>query len=319
MKRIAVTMGDPAGIGAEIILKALPILCRSHIPVVIGDISSIEAIAPSLGPSGKFRFKDFGHGSAGDAEVIDMGLVNKVRFGVVDGEYGRASYSYILEALKLVFHGAVSAVVTAPINKESLHLGGVPFTGHTELLAHFGGVTEYVMMMANRHMRVSLATIHIPLRQVPEELSADKVLRTIMITHHSLREYFAVAKPLLKVAGLNPHAGEQGLMGDEERLIEEAIGLACGLGVRVEGPFPGDTLFHHPSCDAFIAMYHDQGLIPIKTLDFRGTVNITLGLPFIRTSPGHGTGFDIAGKGKADPSGLIEAFRTAGIMASRLD
>ncbi|HEY3276285.1 MAG TPA: 4-hydroxythreonine-4-phosphate dehydrogenase PdxA [Syntrophorhabdaceae bacterium] len=319
MRRIAVTMGDPAGIGAEIILKALPDLCRKNIPVVIGDSSALEAISPVLGPSHTWKFKRFGQAGAGEAEFVDMALVKKVAFGAVDKACGRASYQYILEALKYAFSGAVSAIVTAPINKVSLRLGGAPFTGHTELLAHFGGVRDYVMMMANRRMRVSLVTIHIPLRDVPDALSVEKVVRTIGITHQSLRDYFAIPAPYLKVSGLNPHAGEQGIMGTEEKVIEEAVVLARSLGIRVDGPFPGDTLFHDPSCDAFVAMYHDQGLIPVKTVDFRHTVNITLGLPFVRTSPGHGTGFDIAGQGNADPTGLIEAFRTAETMASHFE
>jgi 4-hydroxythreonine-4-phosphate dehydrogenase len=312
-------MGDPAGIGGEIILKSLPHLCKGSIPVLIGDLGATKALTPGIFGDAPFRFRTFGEGRAGDAEFIDMSLIDEVEFGTISARHGEASYKYILEALKYVFSGEVSAVVTGPINKAALRLAGVPFTGHTELLAHYGGVKEFVMMMANREMRVSLVTIHIPLKDVPDALTAREILKTILITHHSLKEYSAIEKPSLKVCGLNPHAGEQGIMGVEERVIEEAVALARSLGIDASGPFPADTLFHRIDCDAFVAMYHDQGLIPIKTIDFARTVNITLGLPFIRTSPGHGTGFDIAGKGIADPTGLIEAYRTAERMITRLD
>jgi 4-hydroxythreonine-4-phosphate dehydrogenase len=177
-------------------------------------------------------------------------------------------------------------------------------------------VTDYVMMMANRHLRVALATIHIPLKEVAPSLNADRLFSVISILNDSLRDFFSIPRPVVKVCGLNPHAGEQGLMGTEESIISEAVERARSLGIDVRGPFPADTLFQRGGCDAYVAMYHDQGLIPVKTLDFRRTVNITLGLPFVRTSPGHGTGFDIAGKGLADPAGFIEAYRTAERMAS---
>lgn len=311
MKRIAITMGDPAGIGGEIILKSLRHLCKKSIPVLIGDISIVNFLIKSLFGDKKIDFKGFKRGNAGDVELIDLGLVNTIRFGISDPKYGEASYRYITEALKFVFSGEVSAIVTCPINKTSVHLAGIQFTGHTELLAHYGGVTDYVMMMANRSMRVSLVTIHIPLKNVANLLSIERIFTCISITNNSLKTYFGIKNPYLKVCGLNPHAGEQGIIGDEETIIKEAINLAKSLNIYVEGPFPADTLFHKVDCDAYIAMYHDQGLIPVKTTDFGKTVNITLGLPFVRTSPGHGTGFDIAGKGIADPSGLIEAYRVA--------
>jgi 4-hydroxythreonine-4-phosphate dehydrogenase len=316
MKKIAITMGDPAGVGGEIILKSLPDLCLRSIPVIIGDLSVMETLSRRLLKGALPPFARFGEGRPGSAEFVDLALTDGVEFGAVKAGYGYASYRYIMEALAYVFSGEVSALVTSPISKASVSLAGVSFAGHTELLAHYGGVTDYIMMMANRRMRVSLVTIHIPLKDVPGAVSTRKILKTIMITHHCLREYFGIERPVLKVSGLNPHAGEQGIMGDEEKLIDEAILLARSLHIEVDGPFPADTLFHRTDCDAFVAMYHDQGLIPVKTLDFRRTVNITLGLPFIRTSPGHGTGFDIAGKGLADPTGLIEAYRVAESMIS---
>ena len=307
-------MGDPAGIGGEVILKSLTHICKKSIPVLIGDISIINHLTKSLFGDKKLILKGFKEGNIGGAEFIDLGLLNTIRFGTSDPRYGEASCKYIIEALKLVCSGEVSAIVTCPINKKSIHLAGIQFIGHTELLAYYGGVTDYVMMMANRSMRVSLVTIHIPLKNVESLLSIERIFKCISITNNSLKTCFGIKEPYIKVCGLNPHAGEQGLIGNEETIIKEAIDLARSLNMHAEGPFPADTLFHKVDCDAFIAMYHDQGIIPVKTVDFRKTVNITLGLPFIRTSPGHGTGFDIAGKGVADPSGLIEAYRVAESM-----
>lgn len=305
-------MGDPAGIGGEIILKALPVLSRRSIPVIIGDYSIIDVnLRHQRAQIEKPDFKGFMDGRKGDAEFIDIGFLKNCRFGVIDSSFGQASYNYIIEALKLVFLGEVSAIVTCPISKISLHKAGIDFPGHTELLAHFGGVKDFIMMMANRSIRVSLVTIHIPLKDVPENITMERIFNCISITYRTLKVSWGIHNPLIKVCGLNPHAGEQGVIGGEEKAITDAIRRAKSIGISVEGPFPADTLFHSMDCDAYIAMYHDQGLIPVKTLDFRRTVNITLGLPFVRTSPGHGTGFDIAGKGIADPSGLIEAYRIA--------
>jgi 4-hydroxythreonine-4-phosphate dehydrogenase len=304
-------MGDPAGIGGEIILKSLPYICRKSIPVIIGDFSIIDYLKKTFFQDRSFIFKKFKEGSTGEVEFIDLGLLDKIDFGVVSSQYGNASYCYIIDALKLVFVGEISAIVTCPINKASIHKAGIEFMGHTELLAHYCGITDYIMMMANPAMRVSLVTIHIPLKDVPVSVSSDTVFKCISITEKSLRYLFNIPTPVIKVCGLNPHAGEKGIMGDEERFIEEAIEKAKSLSIHVDGPYPADTLFHNIDCDSYIAMYHDQGLIPVKTIDFNKTVNITLGLPFVRTSPGHGTGYDIAGKGVADPSSFLEAYRLA--------
>ena len=304
-------MGDPAGIGGEIILKSLPYICKKSIPVIVGDFSVIGHLKKTIFQNTSFLFKKFKEGALGEAEFIDLGLVDKIDFGVVSGQYGEASYRYIIEALKFVFLGEVSAIVTCPINKASIRKAGVEFIGHTELLAHYGGVEDYIMMMANRTMKVSLVTIHVPLKDVPTSISSNAVFKCISITEKSLRHLFNIPAPTIKVCGLNPHAGEKGIMGDEEGLIEEAVERAKLLNIHVDGPYPADTLFHNIDCDSYIAMYHDQGLIPVKTIDFNKTVNITLGLPFVRTSPGHGTGFGIAGKGVADPSSFLEAYRLA--------
>lgn len=242
--------------------------------------------------------------------------MRQVRFGVSDAPCGEASYRYIRKALELVFSGVVSAIVTCPINKKSIQAAGIPFIGHTELLARYGGVSDYVMMMMNRQLRVSLATIHVPLKDVPALVTAAGVLKCIAVTHRALQYDFGLADPAIKVCGLNPHAGEQGVIGTEESVIAAAIDSSRAAGMNVAGPFPGDSIFHRIDADAYIAMYHDQGLIPVKTMDFRRTVNVTLGLPFVRTSVGHGTGLDIAGKGEADATSLIEAYRTAESMAA---
>lgn len=314
LHRIAITMGDPAGIGAEIIAKSLRFLPGRTIPVIVGDTAifrNVQSYVPSVP---RYAFRKPGRGNAGDIEFLDLGSLKSVTPGQSDEYCGSASYNYIIEALKLVFSGSAQAVVTCPISKASLNMAGIPFPGHTELLAHYGGVDTYVMMLANPKIRVSLATIHIPLDDVPSRINSDTVFECIRITYLSIRDLFGIKKPFLKVCGLNPHAGEKGMMGSEESRIIQAINRVRSLDMNVAGPYPADSLFHHIDCDAYIAMYHDQGLIPVKTLDFEKTVNITLGLPFVRTSPGHGTGFDIAGRGVANPASLIEAYRTAEMM-----
>lgn len=297
------------------ILKALPDVCRKSIPVIVGDVRVIQQLKSAFFNDRHLHFKRLGEARVGEAELVDVGVIAEdVRFGSVSPLYGHAAYRYVTEALKLLFLNEVSAVVTCPISKAAISLAGIPFVGHTELLAHYGGVTDYVMMMAAGTFRVSLVTIHVPLRSVPAAMTAERVFRCIALTAWSLRDYFRIELPRIKVCGLNPHAGEQGVIGNEEEMIAEAVARARSFSMNVEGPLPADTLFHKVDCDAYIAMYHDQGLIPVKTMNFERTVNITLGLPFIRTSVGHGTGFDIAGTGRADPTSFVEAYRTAESM-----
>lgn len=222
--------------------------------------------------------------------------------------------------MELVKKGIVDAVVTAPINKEALNAAGYPFPGHTELLGRMTQTDDQVMMLAGPRLRVALVTTHLALRDVPAALSKEKIKKTIEITSQWLKEYFGIPVPQLAVAGLNPHAGEGGLFGSEEaEIIEPAIAECRHRGMAVKGPFPADSLFYHATSegagyDAIITMYHDQGLIPLKLLHFRDGVNITLGLPIIRTSVDHGTGYDIAGHGVADPTSLINAILTASQM-----
>ncbi|MFZ1338742.1 MAG: 4-hydroxythreonine-4-phosphate dehydrogenase PdxA, partial [Paracoccaceae bacterium] len=220
--------------------------------------------------------------------------------------------------------GAAGAICTAPINKKALKDGaGFAFPGHTEYLAYLAGVDRVVMMLACPELRVVPATIHIPLSQVPQALTEALLEDTIRITHAALIRDFGISSPRIAVAGLNPHAGEGGAMGwEEERMIRPLVARLAAGGMAIRGPLPADTLFHaaaRAGYDVAICAYHDQALIPIKTIDFAGGVNVTLGLPFVRTSPDHGTAFDIAGKGVADPSSLIAALRmAAGMAAARL-
>lgn len=310
-------MGDPGGIGGEIILKARENFGRRTIPVIIGESSIFNHLAPLVTGKKPFTFKTLGEGKAGDVELLDLRLIREPHFGRTNPQYGKASYDYIVEALRLLSDGTVSALVTCAISKKSIRMAGVDFPGHTELLANFAGTTDYVMMMAARKLRVSLVTIHIPLKDVPAKANAAQIAKCIRVTDYSLKTRFGLPKPHIKVCGLNPHAGEQGVIGTEDRMITDVVKEARQMGINVEGPFPADSLFHNVDCDAYVAMYHDQGLVAVKTYDFRRTVNITLGLPFVRTSVGHGTGFDIAGKGAADATSLIEAYRTAERMALR--
>jgi len=225
----------------------------------------------------------------------------------------------IEKAVQFTLDGDACAVVTNPIAKDVLYDAGFRFPGHTEFLAHLGGDVKPVMMLACEQLRVVLATVHVSIRQAVEQLNTDTICEVAEITHAALKREFAIADPVLAVAGLNPHAGEGGAMGSEEaEIIEPAIERLRAQGIRVIGPMPPDTMFTAralPTYDAAVCMYHDQGLIPLKTLNFDGGVNATLGLPFVRTSPDHGTAFDIAGTGDASEESLMAALRMAALMA----
>ncbi len=226
----------------------------------------------------------------------------------------------IERAVQLVSAGQAAAICTAPINKKALKDGaGFAFPGHTEFLAHLAGVDRVVMMLACPGLRVIPATIHIPLADVPATLTEALLEETIRIAHAGLVRDFGIAQPRIAVAGLNPHAGEGGAMGwEDERMIRPLVARLATEGLAITGPWPADTMFHaaaRAGYDAAVCAYHDQALIPIKTIDFAGGVNVTLGLPFVRTSPDHGTAYDIAGQGRADPSSLIAALRLAREMA----
>ncbi len=323
-------MGDAAGIGAEVVLKALKIARRQLVKganfLLIGDSSVIKRAENRLGFSiplkviDKVKAIDF---SSSPVNLLDMKLLgsSKIKPGRPVPICGRASIAYIKEAVRLAGEVRIDALVTAPISKEMVGRAGLPITGHTEYLARLTKTKDFAMMLIGGGLKVVLVTTHIPLNKVSRDLSSQKIYRTIKLADKFLKKYFNISSPRLGVAGFNPHSGEAGLIGREEvEKIEPAIKKARREKVKVTGPVPGDTLFYQAyngKFDAVIAMYHDQGLIPLKMLAFEQGVNITLGLPFIRTSPDHGTAFDIAGKGLANPDSMIEAIKLAVVLAKR--
>ena len=318
---IAITMGDPAGIGPEIVLKALERddICQVCRPLVLGDMGALTMISKTGGLA-TFEVKESPLEVTGRPGVISVIPVSNLeedsyRPGKPTIAGGKAMVEYIVKAVELTTRGQVSAMVTCPINKELMHRLGHQFDGHTELLAHLTHTKDYVMMLAGDRLRVSLVTVHCALVEVPRRLTRDLIVKTISVTFRSLKRDFGIDKPRIAVAALNPHAGESGLFGNEDKtIVGPAVGAARDSGLLVEGPFAPDTVFYHASTgryDAVVAMYHDQGLIPLKLLHFSDAVNISLGLPIIRTSVDHGTAYDIAGKGVADPSSLVAAIKMA--------
>ncbi len=316
---IALTCGEPSGIGPEIALKAWEALGRDLPFFLIADPRHLPAGAPVA------RIEAPAEAAQATAHGLPL-LAHDFPAPAPPGrpvpENAAAVIAVIERAVSLVRSGEAAAICTAPIHKQALKEGaGFAFPGHTEFLAHLGGVDQVVMMLASDLLRVVPATIHIPLAEVPRALTPALLENTIRITRAAMISDFALPRPRLAVAGLNPHAGEGGTMGEEEaRLIAPLLERLRTEGFAIEGPLPADTMFHASArarYDAAICMYHDQALIPIKTLDFDRGVNVTLGLPFVRTSPDHGTALDIAGKGIANPQSLIEALKMAREMARR--
>ena len=301
-----ITMGDPSGVGPEVILKAL-------------NNAEVKGLADFLviGDSFVFRKTQSARRTTQGLPLIDLQNLSykNFAFGRARAEYGKAAMEYLQEAVKLIKLRKIDCLVTAPICKEAINLAGYKFSGQTEFIASAFGIKDAVMMLANKRLKVALVTRHIPLKDVSKNLNKITILKTITITAGSLKSIFNIKNPRLTVCGLNPHASDNGLLGNEEkRLITPAIKKAKAKRIMISGPFPADTVFTKiasDNIDAVICMYHDQGLIPLKLLGFKEAVNITLGLPFVRTSPGHGTAFDIAGKDKADPASFIEAVRLA--------
>jgi 4-phospho-D-threonate 3-dehydrogenase / 4-phospho-D-erythronate 3-dehydrogenase len=288
LPRIALTVGDPAGIGPEIVERAL-------------RLSAVrEACEPVVyGPPSSDRFAS----------------------GVLSAEAGRAAYDAVVRAVDDAMHGRVDAVATAPINKEAWALAGLPWRGHTDLLAHLTGARRVAMMFYSRPLRVVLATVHVPLGDVPKLVTRDGLVDLVRLVASELPR-FGFPDPHLGLAGLNPHAGEHGVIGHEDDdVLAPAVAACRAEGIRIEGPLPADTLFVRAvrgEFDAVVACYHDQGLVPVKMVAFGQAVNVTLGIPIIRTSVDHGTAFDIAGKGKADPGSLVEAILLAARLASHV-
>ena len=327
MLPLAVTMGEPAGIGGEIALKAW--LNRGDgIPpfYLIDDPDRLAALAECIGwpvPIRAISAPDEAASVFGDAlPVAPIGITLRARPGRPDPADAHAVVSAIEAGVRDVMSGRAGALVTNPIHKESLYRTGFQYPGHTEYLAALAGVAKApVMMLACPGLRVVPVTIHLALRQAIRDLSTAAIVHAGRVTEAALRHDFGVAAPTLAVAGLNPHAGEAGGLGREEiEIIEPAIAELRAARIDVRGPLAADTMFHaeaRESYDAALCMYHDQALIPIKTIDFHGGVNITLGLPFVRTSPDHGTAFAIAGRGVARAESLIAALRLAADMAAK--
>jgi 4-hydroxythreonine-4-phosphate dehydrogenase len=239
---------------------------------------------------------------------------------VTPEESSRASFRYLEKAGRMALAGQVEAVTTGPVSKGAIARAGIPFQGHTEFFAGLAGTKDFVMMLAGERLRVALVTTHLPLNEVSKSLKEEKILSVVEITGRSLKEYFGFPNPRIAVAAFNPHGGEGGLFGEEEKIISRAVDEAHGRGWAISGPWPADSLFHRVvqgEFDAVVCMYHDQGLIPLKLLHFDSAVNVTLGLPFIRTSVDHGVAYDIAGKGIASSRSMEEAIKMAAQMALR--
>ena len=323
--RIAITMGDPAGIGPEICLDLLndPEICDLCTPIVFGDSSVLQSCAEKTHKS--FDIIEISENQLGVSSqqgVLNLGLmnVNELNPGTADAKTGRATYGYVTSAIDACLTNKVDAVVTCPANKEAIQAGGVTQPGHTEIFAEHTSTEKFCMAFFSDEISCSPVTVHCGYSEVPGLLSVDRIYDVISLTRQAHQKLLG-REPRLAVCGLNPHGGENGLFGnlEEENLIIPAIEKARNEGMQLLGPLPPDTAFTasiRESIDAYVCMYHDQGLIPVKALAFEEAVNVTLGLPIIRTSVDHGTALDIAWQGKADPSSLKSAVRLAVRMCS---
>jgi len=328
---VAVTMGDPSGIGPEVILKALtdPRIQRACRPLILGDWGVLQRTR--LGRRNRPRLIRWQNGrplspllNRRDCFVVcslsELGAKHS-RPAMPARAAGHAAYRYICVASQLALSGFADAIATAPISKHILIDAGYNYPGHTELLAKISRTSECRMMLIGRELRVVPVTGHVALMKVSRGLTRNSIRTTMELTHRSLREFFAIPRPRIAVAALNPHAGEEGIFGQEEKeIIAPAVRAARRMGIRAHGPLPADSLFHRAArgdYDAVVCMYHDQGLIPLKLHHFFGGVALTLGPPFIRTSVDHGTAYDIAGKGEADASSMKEAILLAARLARR--
>jgi 4-hydroxythreonine-4-phosphate dehydrogenase len=325
---LALTLGDPAGIGPEIVVKAWNELRHSGPPfLVVGDYQALaSASAGGASILKQILTPSEAHEAFPDAlPILDLPLKSPVVAGQPSATAAPSIIQWIETAVGLALSGAVAGVVTAPIAKAPLYQAGFKFPGHTEFLGEltasesFEGARGPVMMLVAGDLRAALVTVHAPLAKVPGLLSIEAIVNAGLVTAQALRRDFGIAEPRLAVAALNPHAGEGGGIGREEiEIVAPAVRALEDLGVNVTGPHPADTLFAEvmrARYDAVICLYHDQALIPVKMLDFWGGVNVTLGLPIVRTSPDHGTAFDIAGRGLARPDSLIAAIRLADQLA----
>jgi 4-hydroxythreonine-4-phosphate dehydrogenase len=307
---IALTMGDPAGVGPEIVLQAVADAQFERLArwIVVGDAAVLEMASRITGIALQAELRD--------ARALEG--IEEFSFGRLDARCGVAAVEYVRIATEMCLRGEAEAMVTAPVNKEAVTLSGRPFSGHTEYIAELCGATESRMLLCSERLSTIHVTTHVPLRAACES-STERVLRTIELGSEAMK-LLGIRQPRIAVCGLNPHAGEHGLFGEEdERVIVPAIQAACARGIPCSGPHAPDTVFLQAARGAYdlvVAMYHDQGHIPMKLIDFEGTVNISLGIPIIRTSVDHGTAFDIAGTNRADARSMKQAMRVAARMAS---
>ena len=318
---IAITMGDACGIGPEIIAKLYADDATLPPTLVIGDEGILQRAIQLLALPVTIRVIDSPEEFQSTPYTINVislsHLPEDLPLGQLDARAGKAAFDYIWTGIDLALQNRIRAIVTAPINKEALRLAGFRYPGHTEILADFSETKDFAMMLMNDDLRVILVTIHVSLRQAIEQLTIKRELLTIQLAHRAMTQ-LGISQPQIAVAGLNPHAGEHGMFGSEdETIIKPAIQQAQAEGIQVSGPWPGDTVFMNArkgQFDIVVAQYHDQGLIPVKYLGVDEGVNITVGLPFVRTSVDHGTAFDIAGTGKASHASLQVAVEQAVLL-----
>ena len=322
---IGITMGDGAGVGPEIIMKALDdaAMYEQSRPFVIGDAKLLERASKIVGDKLQVRSiasveeAKFEHGVV---DCLDLNLLPAdLPFGAVRAEAGHAAFMYLKQAIELANQGAIDAICTAPLNKEALHKGGHIYPGHTEILAELTGTKDYSMMLSAPKLKVIHVTTHVGIIDAVKQINPDRVYKVIRLAHETLQKA-GYAAPKIAVCGINPHAGENGLFGygEEEEKIAPAVRAVAAEGHDVVGPLPADTAFFlagRGDYDLIVAMYHDQGHGPVKVLGIEAGTNITVGLPVIRTSVDHGTAFDIAGTGRVDPRSMIEALRQAAEMS----
>lgn len=326
---LGITMGDAAGIGPEVIARSLTppeagLRCRC---IIYGDREVFSSQLGDLKLNVPFRCVESPEEAASAGAGVSLlhcprFPMSRVNYGKMDARAAANAVGYIEQATAHALSSRIDALVTAPINKASIRRAGFPLDGHTNYLAEKSGVSDYAMMFVGGGLRVVLMTVHIPLAAVSEKITQPAALAKIRLTHRYLRAWFGIEEPRIAVCGLNPHAGEEEMFGKEEieRLLP-AISTAESEGIAVSGPYPADTVFNRcrgGEFDVVIAMYHDQGLLPVKLLAFNDGVNITIGLPFVRTSPDHGTAYDIAGKGVAHPGSMTSAILLAAEIAARL-
>ena len=317
MKPIALTMGDPSGIGPEIVMKLMAEPGLNTPALVIGDVGVLNRAAAQSNIALEARaitLSEFRPDASYVQVLAVTELPEDLPLGKVQAQSGQAAFDYVKTGIEAALAGEVSALVTAPIHKEAMRLAGLPYPGHTEILADLSQSDDYTMMMSSDDLRVVLVTIHESLKNAIELVTTESILRSIRLAHTAMVKA-GIAEPRIGVAGLNPHAGENGLMGTEElEIIEPAVEKAIAEGISASGPWPPDTVFlraRQGHFDVVIAQYHDQGLIPFKYLGLERGVNVTIGLPFVRTSVDHGTAFDIVGRGIADHRSLLVALQHA--------